>query len=78
MGRDSNPRYPIGYSSFQDCRLSPLGHPSETRNAVIARGFVAWRTRRSFRGRPIDTFFDTLLSLRHGNDTHRKGTGGRQ
>ena len=28
MGRDSNPRYGHPYSSFQDCRLSPLGHPS--------------------------------------------------
>lgn len=30
MGRDSNPRYGFPYSSFQDCRLSPLGHPSKT------------------------------------------------
>ena len=28
MGRDSNPRYGFPYSSFQDCRLRPLGHPS--------------------------------------------------
>ena len=28
MGWDSNPGYPHGYSSFQDCRLRPLGHPS--------------------------------------------------
>jgi hypothetical protein len=28
MGRDSNPRYPCGYGSFQDCCLKPLGHPS--------------------------------------------------
>ncbi len=26
--RDSNPRYPSGYNSFQDCRLQPLGHAS--------------------------------------------------
>lgn len=25
--RDSNPRQPLGYSCFQDNRLSPLGHP---------------------------------------------------
>ena len=29
MGRDSNPRCSCPHSSFQDCRLSPLGHPSE-------------------------------------------------
>ena len=28
MGRDSNPRWTCAQSSFQDCRLSPLGHPS--------------------------------------------------
>ena len=28
MGRDSNPRYPCEYGSFQDCCLKPLGHPS--------------------------------------------------
>src|SRR5436190_13384556 len=28
MGRDSNPRYPYEYGSFQDCCLKPLGHPS--------------------------------------------------
>ena len=28
MGRDSNPRAPHDASSFQDCRLRPLGHPS--------------------------------------------------
>ena len=32
MGRDSNPRAPYDASSFQDCRLRPLGHPS--RNAA--------------------------------------------
>ena len=26
--RDSNPRYPCGYSGFQDHRHRPLGHPS--------------------------------------------------
>ena len=26
--RDSNPRYPSGYSGFQDHRHRPLGHPS--------------------------------------------------
>src|SRR5215470_8161578 len=26
--RDSNPRYPFGYSGFQDHRHRPLGHPS--------------------------------------------------
>ena len=29
MGWDSNPGYPYEYSSFQDCRLRPLGHPSD-------------------------------------------------
>ena len=29
MGWDSNPRYGHPYSSFQDYRLSPLGHPSD-------------------------------------------------
>ena len=29
MGRDSNPRYSCPYCSFQDCRLSPLGHSSD-------------------------------------------------
>ena len=29
MGRDSNPRMPSDISSFQDCRLRPLGHPSD-------------------------------------------------
>lgn len=29
MGRDSNPRSPCELSSFQDCRLRPLGHPSD-------------------------------------------------
>ena len=29
MGRDSNPRCSFPHSSFQDCRLSPLGHPSK-------------------------------------------------
>src|SRR3989338_2645849 len=29
-GGDSNSRYPFGYSSFQDCRLKPLGHPTIT------------------------------------------------
>jgi hypothetical protein len=28
MGRDSNPRWTYAQSSFQDCRLRPLGHPS--------------------------------------------------
>ena len=28
MGRDSNPRCTHAHSSFQDCRLRPLGHPS--------------------------------------------------
>ena len=28
MGRDSNPRRTLALSSFQDCRLRPLGHPS--------------------------------------------------
>jgi hypothetical protein len=28
MGRDSNPRWADAQSSFQDCRLRPLGHPS--------------------------------------------------
>ena len=28
MGRDSNPRRTCALSSFQDCRLRPLGHPS--------------------------------------------------
>src|SRR3954468_3496764 len=26
--RDSNPRYPFRYSSFQDCLFQPLTHPS--------------------------------------------------
>ncbi len=33
MGWDSNPGYPLRYSSFQDCRLRPLGHPSELRRS---------------------------------------------
>jgi len=37
MGEDSNPRYPQGYSGFQDRRLRPLGHPSET---VFYRAFL--------------------------------------
>ena len=36
MGRDSNPRYGSPYSSFQDYRLSPLGHPSiKTRGVTV-------------------------------------------
>ena len=30
MGRDSNPRWTCAQSSFQDCRLRPLGHPSRS------------------------------------------------
>ena len=30
MGRDSNPRWTLAHSGFQDRRLRPLGHPSET------------------------------------------------
>ena len=30
MGRDSNPRWTRAHSSFQDCRLRPLGHPSKS------------------------------------------------
>src|SRR5262245_38132341 len=29
--RDSNPRYPSGYSGFQDHRHRPLGHPSASK-----------------------------------------------
>ncbi len=37
MGRDSNPRYPYGYGSFQDCCLKPLGHPSKADSASRRR-----------------------------------------
>ena len=35
MERDSNPRYACAYSSFQDCRLRPLGHPSISYNLLF-------------------------------------------
>ncbi len=34
--RDSNPRYPREYSSFQDYRLKPLGHLSNIYMVKIA------------------------------------------
>ena len=33
--RDSNPRYPFGYSGFQDRRHQPLGHPSARYSARL-------------------------------------------
>jgi hypothetical protein len=35
--RDSNPRYPSGYSGFQDHRHRPLGHPSAFENLADNR-----------------------------------------
>ena len=43
MGRDSNPRYGFPYSSFQDCRLRPLGHPS---GVAVTLNFAATLRRR--------------------------------
>ena len=44
--RDSNPRYPFGYSGFQDRLFQPLTHPSAVGEAdtnhtiwVLRRGF---------------------------------------
>jgi hypothetical protein len=45
--RDSNPRYPCGYSGFQDHRHRPLGHPSALKCRQILRVFI--RTRRELR-----------------------------
>ena len=36
--RDSNPRYQLGYSGFQDHRLKPLGHSSVLWNPTETRG----------------------------------------
>lgn len=52
MGRDSNPRYPNGYSSFQDCRLRPLGHPSSLRAGRALRHSITTATR-SQRGKQV-------------------------
>ena len=38
MERDSNPRYPYGYGSFQDCCLKPLGHPSYSEKCGVLCG----------------------------------------
>ena len=38
--RDSNPRYPSGYSGFQDRRHRPLGHPSASKLLPIRRTFA--------------------------------------
>ncbi len=35
MGRDSNPRGTCAPSSFQDCRIRPLCHPSETNLSLV-------------------------------------------
>ena len=43
MGRDSNPRSTLALSSFQDCRLSPLGHPSGEKRSINARFFLIGR-----------------------------------
>ena len=41
MGWDSNPGYPYEYSSFQDCRLRPLGHPSiNTMQTAVSCGIA--------------------------------------
>ena len=53
MGRDSNPRWTHAHSSFQDCRLRPLGHPSKVFTTNDLRLF------RFPRFRPLDTFVDT-------------------
>src|SRR5206468_8392069 len=37
--RDSNPRYPSGYSGFQDHRHRPLGHPSASKNSSDSAQF---------------------------------------
>src|SRR5438445_12636678 len=48
--RDSNPRYPCGYSGFQDHRHRPLGHPSASRfyceNGALSREAAARRALR--------------------------------
>jgi hypothetical protein len=40
-GRDSNPRYHYWYSSFQDCPIKPLSHP--TRKKAERVGFEPTR-----------------------------------
>gem|GEM_PF-5295268 len=43
MGRDSNPRCTNAHSSFQDCRLRPLGHPSTSFDPrQLRQSPVAW------------------------------------
>ena len=39
MGRDSNPRKPCDFSGFQDRRIRPLCHPSETFFSFCRRSF---------------------------------------
>src|SRR5437764_15481187 len=34
--RDLNPRYPFGYSGFQDRPFQPLTHPSAAKNSLAA------------------------------------------
>ncbi len=42
MGWDSNPGYAFTYSSFQDCRLRPLGHPSGACFIGVSCVFGPW------------------------------------
>ena len=37
MGRDSNPRWTLAHSGFQDRRLRPLGHPSQVHKLEAGR-----------------------------------------
>ena len=58
MGRDSNPRWTLAHSGFQDRRLRPLGHPSKYLLCNDLRRVLF------FHIQPIDTQYDTRLYLK--------------
>src|SRR3954465_14446217 len=66
--RDSNPRYPFRYSSFQDCLFQPLTHPSafnfnSPRAAVRSSGPGSSRTPNDVPNADISVHAPTIAYL---------------
>ena len=62
MGRDSNPRWTLAHSGFQDRRLRPLGHPSKYLSNNCCR-----HSSRTCHDQ-FDTCFDTRSALPNSGD----------
>ena len=61
MGRDSNPRKPCDFSGFQDRRIRPLCHPSETDKADLVYILTTQMSNIFYPSVSSNTIFITIL-----------------